>query len=70
MRLLYYQNCVYRFQGVHDYAIMVDTDDFVITRTNTTLQHCLDHLFVKNWGSIRYLWQFIKKCIVPYYLVQ
>lgn len=55
-QLLYYQNCLYRFQGVHDYAIMVDTDDYVIPRTNKTLQHCLDSLFVKNTGSIRLQW--------------
>ena len=55
-QLLYYQNCLYRFQGVHDYAVMVDTDDFVIPRTSTSLQHCLDKLFVNNWGSIRLRW--------------
>ena len=55
-QLLYYQNCLYRFQGIHDYAVMVDTDDFVIVRSNTTLQHCLDNLFVKNWGSTRLRW--------------
>ena len=55
-QLLYYQDCLYRFQGVHDYAMMVDTDDFVTPRTNTTLQHCLDNLFVENVGSIRLRW--------------
>ena len=55
-QLLYYQDCLYRFQGVHDYAMMVDTDDFVTPRTNTTLQQCLDDLFVENVGSIRLQW--------------
>ena len=55
-QLLYYQDCLYRFQGVHDYAMMVDTDDFVTPRTNTTLQHCLDNLFVEKVGSIRLRW--------------
>ena len=55
-QLLYYQNCLYRFQGVHDYAIMVDTDDFVITRINAPLYQCLDHLFINSLGSIRLRW--------------
>ena len=55
-QLLYYQNCLYRFQGVHDYAIMVDTDDFVISRANKTLQQCLSNLFVNNLGSVRLRW--------------
>ena len=36
--------------------MMVDTDDFVTPRTNTTLQHCLDNLFVEKVGSIRLRW--------------
>ena len=29
---LYYQSCLYRFQGVYNYAIMADVDDFLVPR--------------------------------------
>ena len=41
---LYYQNCVYRFQGIYNYAIMSDFDDFVIPAGDIgdTLQSLFD----------------------------
>ena len=42
---LYYQNCVYRFQGIYDYAIMSDTDDFVIPTHGRDFRQILQFLF-------------------------
>lgn len=53
---LYYQNCLYRFQGVYDYAMMIDTDDFVISRTTNSLQQSLKSLMTGKLGSIRLRW--------------
>ena len=59
---LYYQNCVYRFQGIYNYAIMTDFDDFVIPAGGKDIVEILQSLFdpqpmlggiVLNW--IQYL---------------
>ena len=42
---LYYQNCVYRFQGVYNYAIMSDFDDFVIPADGKNIIEILQSLF-------------------------
>ena len=42
---LYYQNCVYRFQGVYNYAIMNDFDDFVIPADGKDIIEILQSLF-------------------------
>ena len=55
-QVLYYQNCLYRFQGVYDYAVMIDTDDFVISRTHKSLQESLKSIMSGKWGSIRLHW--------------
>ena len=49
---LYYQNCIYRFQGVYEYAVMADTDDFLIPRgadlTRTSLHQYLNYILSLN----------------------
>ncbi len=58
---LYYQNCLYRFQGVYNYAIMADVDDFVISREGE-IQQLLPDIFnnldpkTGKLGSIRLVW--------------
>ena len=59
---LYYQNCLYRFLGVYEYAVMADTDDFLIPRgadlTRTSLHQYL-HIIFKlkpHLGSVRLRW--------------
>ena len=54
---LYYQNCVFRFQGVYDYAVMLDTDDFVIPNGGQ-IHQILQDIFDPNpnLGSIRLTW--------------
>ena len=54
---LYYQNCVYRFQGVYDYAIMGDTDDFLIP-SGGQIHQILQDIFNPNprVGSTRLTW--------------
>ena len=42
---LYYQNCLYRFQGIYNYAIMSDIDDFVIPAGDKDIGHILQSLF-------------------------
>jgi hypothetical protein len=42
---LYYQNCVYRFQGVYNYAIMSNFDDFVIPASGKDIGEILKSLF-------------------------
>ena len=50
---LYYQNCVFRFQGVYDYAVMLDTDDFLIP-SGGQIHQILQDIFDPNpnLGSI------------------
>ena len=54
---LAYEDCVYRFRGTYDYALMVDTDDFFIPRVPG--QKDL-HYYVKYWckhsGSCKFPW--------------
>ena len=44
---LYYQDCVYRFQGIkfYEYAIMADTDDFVILADRRDIRQIIQSLF-------------------------
>lgn len=42
---LYYQNCIYRFQGVYKYAIMGDFDDFVIPARGKDINKILQTIF-------------------------
>ena len=42
---LYYQNCVYRLQGIYNYAIMNDFDDFVIPAGGKDIIEILRSLF-------------------------
>ena len=56
---LYYQNCVYRFQGVYEYAIMSDFDDFVIPAGGKKdIGEVLQSLFKPkpNLGAIQLDW--------------
>ena len=59
---LYYQNCLYRFQGVYEYVIMADTDDFLIPRatdkTGMGLHQLLHNVFKlkPKLGSVRLRW--------------
>ena len=54
---LYYQNCIFRFQGVYDYAIMGDTDDFLIP-SGGQIHQILQDIFNPNpkLGSIQLNW--------------
>ena len=42
---LYYQSCVYRFQGIYNYAIMGDFDDFLIPADGKKIIEILQSLF-------------------------
>ena len=42
---LYYQNCLYRFQGVYKYVIMSDFDDFLIPAGGKDVGEILQSLF-------------------------
>ena len=42
---LYYQNCLYRFQGVYKYVIMSDFDDFLIPAGGKDIGEILQSLF-------------------------
>ena len=42
---LYYQGCIYRFQGIYNYAIMSDFDDFVIPAGGKDIIEILQSLF-------------------------
>ena len=61
---LYYQHCLYHFQGVYKYAVMSDTDDFLIPSgadmTSISLLQHLHNIFdLKEHlqvGSIRLRW--------------
>ena len=59
-QVLYYQNCLYRFQGIYKYSIMADTDDFLTPRGSDrmSLRQHLDSLFTlkPKLGSIRLRW--------------
>ncbi len=56
-QLLYYQSCLYRFQGVYNYAIMADIDDFLIV-TGGEIHRVLPDVFNSRpkLGSIRLEW--------------
>ena len=43
-QLLYYHDCLYRFQGVYDYAIIVDTDEFYVADNGTLNRDINQHL--------------------------
>ena len=55
---LHYQNCVYRFQGIYNYAIMGDFDDFVIPARGKSIRQALQSLFDPNphLGGIQLSW--------------
>jgi hypothetical protein len=55
---LYYQNCVYRFQGVYNYAIMSDFDDFVIPARGKDIGEILRSIFdpKPNLGGVQLDW--------------
>ena len=57
---LYYQNCLYRFQGMYDYSIFGDTDDFFIPRggKDLSIHQLLWNTFnlEQNVSSIRLSW--------------
>ncbi len=55
---LYYQNCLYRFQGVYNYAIMSDFDDFLIPVRGKDIGEILQTIFDPNpkLGSISLDW--------------
>jgi hypothetical protein len=42
---LYYQDCVYRFQGIYEYAIMCDIDDFVIVTDGRDIRQIIQSQF-------------------------
>ena len=41
---LFYQSCIYRFQGIYDYAIMSDVDDFAIPALHRDIGQILKSL--------------------------
>ena len=55
---LHYQGCVYRFQGVYNYAIMSDFDDFVIPADGKDIIEILQSLFNQRpmLGGIQLDW--------------
>ena len=60
---LAYQDCHHRFQGVYDYAIYVDSDDFFVPLKNKSIKHHLVKWCSGNIGSCRFHWhQFFPDC--------
>ncbi len=57
-QVLYYQNCLYRFQGVYKYAIMSDFDDFLIPAHGKDIGEILQTIFSPKpkLGSIQLDW--------------
>ena len=55
---LAYQDCLYRFQGVYDYAIYADTDDFFVPlRKNKSIKHYLLTWCSGKHGTCNFAWK-------------
>ena len=60
---LAYQDCLHRFQGVYDYAIYVDSDDFFVPLGNKSVKDYLVRWCSGQVGSCQFTWlQFFPDC--------
>ena len=61
---LAYQDCLYRFQGVYDYIIYADSDDFFVpVKKNKSIKHYLLRWCSGSAGTCRFVWrQFFPDC--------
>ena len=58
-----YQDCLHRFQGVYDYAIYVDSDDFFVPLKSKSVKDYLVKWCSGNFGSCQFKWwQFFPDC--------
>ncbi len=61
-QLLNYHDCLYRYQGVYEYAVFLDVDDFFIPRVpgQTSLLHYL-HKFLPNssHAAVQFHWHLL-----------
>ena len=58
-----YQDCHHHFQGVYDYAIYVDSDDFFVPLKSKSIKDYLVKWCSGNFGSCRFHWhQFFPDC--------
>ncbi len=63
-QILNYNDCLYRYQELYEYAFFIDVDDFFIPRlANKTLNYYLNKVFTKGRAEIRFKWyQFFPDC--------
>ena len=55
---MYYNNCLYRYQGVYDFVMMFDSDDFFYSRLRPApVREVLQYLFTKDVGSLELEWR-------------
>ena len=55
---LHYQDCLLRFRGVYEFAMLIDTDDFLVPRVpdHPDVHFYLKHLFRDNIASVKLDW--------------
>ena len=63
-QMLAYEDCLYRFQGVYDYVMYCDSDDFFVPlKNNKSLKHYLQTWCGGKTGACRFEWrQFYPDC--------
>ena len=55
---MYYNNCLYRYQGVYEFVMMFDSDDFFFSRLRPApVREVLRYLFTEDVGSIELEWR-------------
>ena len=61
---LAYQDCIYRFQGVYDYIVYADSDDFFVpVKKIKSIKHYLKTWCSGNTGTCRFRWrQYFPDC--------
>jgi len=61
---LAYQDCLYRFQGVYDYIIYADSDDFFVpVKKSKPIKHYLLRWCSGSAGTCKFKWiQFFPDC--------
>ena len=58
-----YQDCLHRFQGVYDYAIYIDSDDFFVPLKSKSIKDYLVRWCSGKVGSYQFRWhQYVPDC--------
>ena len=63
-QMLAYEDCLYRFQGVYEYIVYSDIDDFFVPlRSDKSIMHYLQTWCAGHTGTCRFAWyQFYPSC--------